>query len=223
MQEQADARHLLTVLLCAQVLLSVSYAAAEISGRTVEMLDLDGEANVPAWWGATLLALIGAFCLLIGTVTPAAGARWPWVVVGGGFGFLSLDEVTQLHERVGSAMGDEGGTRSLWVLAYLPLLLLGATALLRVTRSVGRRPRYLMRAGLVAMAMAVMAEAISGALTDLRNPVQVLVEENAEMLGSGLILTAVVTTLIDGLRDGASGGGDGLPVDDPPAASPISG
>lgn len=88
------------------------------------LFDMDGEANVPAWWAASQLLLAAVTLLLAGRLHPR-GARWVAVLLALALGFLSLDEAAQIHEGLersvaaaGFVAGDLGLTRTaLWVAA----------------------------------------------------------------------------------------------------------
>ncbi|MCA9737183.1 MAG: hypothetical protein KC645_06130 [Gemmatimonadetes bacterium] len=88
------------------------------------LLDMDAEANIPAWWAASQLLLAAVTLLLAGSLHPR-GARWVAVLLALALGFLSLDEAAQIHEGLersvaaaGFVAADLGLTRTaLWVAA----------------------------------------------------------------------------------------------------------
>jgi hypothetical protein len=65
----------------------------------VRLAWVDGEANVPAWFSATLLQLCSVLLAAVGMAhRRRSGQLVPWLLLALIFAFLSLDEVAQIHE-----------------------------------------------------------------------------------------------------------------------------
>lgn len=166
----------------------------------------DGEGNVWAWYNTVLLALLAtafaAHALLLRATRRPAGALW---VLAAAATYLSVDESAQLHEKL-DAFGDAIGERLTypWLVLGVPIALLAAIVLLRVTRALDvTTRRLLIRAGLVYVLGAVGFEFIGGVLVEeLQFPVfsapyiaEVLVEESLEMTGVLIALYAALAAI----------------------------
>ena len=70
--------------------------------RSLEFFDLGGEQNLPTWWSAAKLFLIGALLALL--LPRLTADRRSFLVIGAAalaFAFLSLDEFASVHEFIG--------------------------------------------------------------------------------------------------------------------------
>jgi len=194
-------RGLAVVLVAAQMLLTGAYVAGLASGTPADVIDFDLEANLPTWWSSVLMLGIAMLCAAIAAARRAAGSPHViWWVAAVGFVGLSLEEVAQIHEQVGVLVGGGTDRVSVWPLVYLPVLIGGVVVLIRCLRDLPRVPRLMVTAGLVLYCVTIGAElsAISG---DLRGPAEVLVEENAELIGAALVLLGLAITAVPLLRD----------------------
>ena len=105
--------------------------------QLLRIFDVDAEGNVPTW----LTSLILLCC---------AGALWDrgrtadrwrrhWRVLAVGFGYLSLDEVAQLHDRgrvLAELLVETRGILTFgWVIFAAPVLVVAALAYLRFLRA----------------------------------------------------------------------------------------
>lgn len=131
------------------VLLTVAGAAVQVIkhyritfplvGTFLEVFDLDGEGNIPAWSNSVLLALAGVILGIIAMNRKAVRARYAghWLALAVLFILLSMDEIVALHERLTHTISRHftigGFFRFLWVipgmafaaavgLLYLPFL-----------------------------------------------------------------------------------------------------
>lgn len=173
------------------------------------LIDLDADRTIPEWWSAMLLA--GAAAAGFAIWAWARGNRRGWLAVGFGFAFLSLDEVAGIHEAVGASVGEDllgVSGRAVWPVIYLPLITVIAVVTLRLTRRESG-VRSLVPLGLACLALAVLAEALSGVVEQndtssdaLRGsigvvtPIEVVIEESLESIGFGLMMAALVTVAI---------------------------
>jgi hypothetical protein len=99
-----------------------------------EMFDLGMEANIPTWLNSVfwLSTAVGAF--LCFTLERGKKFRWVWLLIAATFCFASCDEVSKIHENVGSALqelfDEDNSIRKLsdaspgspWIGFYLPVL-----------------------------------------------------------------------------------------------------
>ena len=98
------ARVMFALDLCMGVLYILSRRLRDLIGRPlVNFFDLNGETNLPSWYSAAQLALIGGLLIVFAASELRRGRRAAWSVMLGGLGFLflSLDETTSIHEHFG--------------------------------------------------------------------------------------------------------------------------
>lgn len=180
-------------------------------------LDVDTEWNAWSWagsaaiFGAATAAYVCAFTFrrrprLLGLL-----AVW--------FAFLSLDDVVEVHERLGIRLGNATGLAGgeeagrLWVIVYLPALVASLVALVIIARELLEpRVRNLLHGGLLLLAGAVAAEIVGAGTRRLGDSftwvhvVDVAVEEAAETTGWMLLAVALFAGAL-----GAAGAGGSSP------------
>jgi hypothetical protein len=176
-----------------------SYFVGDLPGY-VRMLHLDGEHNVPAQFAALLL-LLNAALFLAWSRLRVARAPLFWLLCAVAFAFLAVDELFELHERLGTILRQGGGFTGVlyyaWILPYaagtLVLAGLALPALLRLPRVVQWR---LIAAAAVYLAGAIGMEMIGGYLltetvqdrSSLGYLICITLEEALEL--AGLVLPA---------------------------------
>jgi hypothetical protein len=162
------------------------------------LIDLDGEGNVPAVWSGLLL-VAAAVSALATARADRRGARWPWWPLAVLFLFMAGDEVLGLHEWL------EIQTDVDWQLLYLPVMAVGAAAGLGALLRLRDHPR--LAAGFLAAggawALAQVLEALQwdggrrvGAYGELMAGEEIL--EMAGSLGFTLVLLAAAARLRSG-------------------------
>lgn len=187
----------LGALAAAQAALCGAYLAGLAMGDAPAVLDFDLEANLPTWWSSVVLLAIAAACAGIWAIGRAEGApRRRWLLASLGFAGLSLEEVAQVHEQVGVLVGGGREAVSVWPLAYLPILVVGAWIVVRCLADL-RRPLALVAGTGLALYVVVLATELAAISADRRGAAQVLIEENAEFLGTTLILLALAMTIAE--------------------------
>jgi hypothetical protein len=199
------------------VIYFVSRRCRNVLPRPVlDFLDLNGETNLPSWYSAAQLALIGGLLITFAMIELRRGVRTAWAVMLGGVGFcfLSLDETAGLHEQFGywldhiqARRGTSLHETGWWMFICAPLFLAGVAF-------VGYAARHYLRgrAGVV-VKFAIGAMVLVGAgagvemLSNFVIPhgaaarALVLVEEIGEMIGATTMLWAVLDLLsAHGLR-----------------------
>jgi hypothetical protein len=203
-------RQLLTALLaCDAVLAAIYFASLHIGGEGVHPLfDLDGEGNIPVWFSSIQLFGISLLLALCGPAKLSPLGVPPVVPLLGAtvFLFLSMDETSQVHERVGRALrsldvpllprvrADRGMWVSVYLLASVPFLALA----LRYFPALWQACRTTVIAGMVgcgliavgAAGVELIADEFFRDYADVRYLylLSVLAEETLEMLGGSVIL-----------------------------------
>lgn len=157
--------------------------------------DASRETSVQTWFAVVAMACVGLRCFRLG------GDARPWLLLGAGFTYLSLDDACMLHERIGEALAPRlsGFGVYSWVLALGALFAVGGIAAFAwLWRRLGNEPerRRPTLAGFVALGVALAIEVVedkvirSGAT--LRGIPLVAytscIEETLEMLGPVLLL-----------------------------------
>jgi hypothetical protein len=206
-------RVVLGVFVPAIVLLNVANAIAVFlyhhrhhhGGRFFQEFSLDREANVPSWFSSALLLTAAAVLALVALEALARNARWGrhWAGLSVVYVVLSMDETSEIHERIGS-----------WLRAHLnlhgPLHYAGVIPMLALALFVGvtyiRFLRGLPRATLLGILLsaaiyitgAAGVEAASGWWAEghgSKSTALLLVstvEENLEMFGTLLFILVVL-------------------------------
>ena len=113
-------RIVLAVFVPAILLLNVANAIAVFlyhhrhhhGGRFFQEFSLDREANVPSWFSSALLLTAAAVVALVALDALARKSRWGrhWAGLSVVYVVLSMDETSEIHERIGS-----------WLRAHLKL------------------------------------------------------------------------------------------------------
>src|SRR6185503_18029981 len=215
-----QARKLLLTAICIELLLVVAYGTdAWVQGSTGqlnELINLDGEGNLPAWFSSFQLALIS-----ISFWTLAARARERHRpsrrflrLCGGFFLLLSIDETAMLHERITASLGSryvdwlpvylaENPVNAIVCLSALGLCVCAAYPHLRALWRMSRNASLVGVCGCVVYATgAAVLETIgykmlnAGAALSLYRG-EVALEEFFEMLGASLILYAVLLICVN--------------------------
>src|SRR4051812_26248201 len=136
-------------------------------GTMTTLLNPDGEANIWAWYNATLLTLLAVvFAVDAMRRRGAALPSLPQGVMAAVAGYLSLDENAQLHEKL-ERPGDLLGLTWTWgwVVLAAPLAVAVGAGLLWLTRRLdGATRRRLVLAGVIYLAGALVLEAIGGVM-----------------------------------------------------------
>lgn len=141
-------------------------------GAFTALFDMALESNVPAYFNSLLFVLLALLCLLA-RGSDGAPMRRGWLLLAIVFGFLAIDEGSQIHERFGhftwvllthgDATVDLGIFYYAWVIPYGALALLFALVMGRFLLKLPARSRWgLVLAGGIYVCGAVLIEMISG-------------------------------------------------------------
>lgn len=213
-----DARRLFYAFIGFEVFLLIMYLLAivlPLPATIVELFDLDGEANIPAWFSSLQLGLIGILFLLNSCSLPKPDMRTFlfFISVGLGFIFLSMDEAAEFHEKITQVLSQSAwaprfkGEHGIWIPLYaaigMLLLIIMRQPLLDRLRSKTNQWRMIVTGMLIIIAGAVGLEIIS--YQYLRSDIisgyeimEIAAEEFMEMAGASWILYA---TLLLTLRE----------------------
>jgi hypothetical protein len=155
--------------------------------------DLDQEWSVPA---AVSAVVVGAAGLVMLALWRRAAGGLAALGLGALFGFMALDEVVSLHERVGDALGVT------WLLPYAPVVLAGGLGWLRLVRrwdGLGPARAALVAGGLLWGASQVLEQLGTGGVGDrsvAHYAWYLVAEEEGELLGSSAFLLAGLAALL---------------------------
>ena len=173
---------------------------AQIS-RIRGFLNVNGEANFPAWWNATVLLMV-AFCALVARLQePDKARRRAWSLVALAGLLMSMDEITSLHEHLGRPVREAGiDPRTFaWLVPGVVIATAGFLLLVRVGRALPRPVRGSLLLALSAYAAgAIGVEAINGLLREGRLIyywIGTTVEETLEMAACVFAIGAIVNHL----------------------------
>ncbi len=166
--------------------------------------DVDKEANLPAWFQATLLAVNA---LVLWTVADDSRLRadgWSrhWRLLALAFGYLSVDELTEIHEQaivpIQTTLHLSGLFFFAWVLLAIPVVVVFGLMYVRFMRALAlETARGLLGAAALYLGGAVCLEMVGGYLWSTIGQDTVLYsleaacEEALEMLGMVAVLVTV--------------------------------
>ena len=189
---------------------------------SLDELSADRDDNAFAWASAVAMfaGAVAAFVLY------ALQRRRGLLALAVLLAFLSLDDIATVHETIGSRSESVLGLASyagriVWIVLYLPLLVLGVVLLVRLALEASPRARRVILVGLGLLGAGVAAEAATyltyaagyGEGTTL-DTLEVAVEEGAELagwilIGAALVAHACATLLTAGRIDSSGRPGPG--------------
>ncbi|HUH00396.1 MAG TPA: hypothetical protein VML75_00295 [Kofleriaceae bacterium] len=161
-------------------------------------LSLSYEANLPTWYAASLLL---ACAIVLGLIACDAGAplRRYWWGLAIMFGYMSLDESAELHERLGGLVGTGGVLYFDWVIPAA--IIVGAIGLIYLPflrRLPAATRRHFVVAGAIYVTGALLMELPLGWWTERAGADNLTyalidwVEESLEITGATWFLTALI-------------------------------
>lgn len=176
------AQRIFVGMVAAAVVLAVAFAATHwlnLQGYSGQLgfrrlFHMDDEANLPAWYSASLLLCAALLLAIIALAKTRHGDpfRWYWWGLAAGFAWLSADESAQLHEmlnRPAHALPfDAAGAFTFpWIALAIPIVATVGVVYLRflVRLPTATRNRILVAAALY-LGAAVGVEMLEGALAD---------------------------------------------------------
>jgi hypothetical protein len=178
---------------------------AEVGGP-LEIIDLDAEKNLPAWYASALYLCSGLLLVLTGRLEQAQ-VRFFWLCLAALMVFMSLDETAGLHEQSRHVADYLGVPDTLFVHSYyqwfafaLPAVVVVVVFSIPMLRTVDRRMAVLccLSGGLVVLG-ALGVEILGGLVEEVERRAEtpwyrltVIVEEGLEFSGISLFLTAIL-------------------------------
>ena len=164
-------------------------------------VNVNGEANLPTWWNATLLLAV-AFCAFVARLTERDKARRrAWLLVAVAGLLMSLDEFTGVHERLTGltlAAGIDPRTYA-WLIPGVFIAAAGSLLLVWMGSALPRPARGLLLLALAGYAAGALGmEAVNGLLREGRWMYFALgttAEEVLEMMACVLAVGAIVNQL----------------------------
>jgi hypothetical protein len=190
--------------------LGIAYIFNDLAGHPYRILtiflDLDGEANLPTWYASIkwfcVATLLGIFAHH--NVTLSQRKSWLLVILSLVFLALSLDEVAQIHERLGkqSDILLPRGSRKhtlfsrtgIWMFVIgVPFLVFFVVLIFSIRSYFQRSPSALVKMLLgmaITLAGAIGVETLRNFVTphSVYSTLQILLEEWCEMLGATVLL-----------------------------------
>jgi len=155
------------------------------------LFSLANEKTVPAFFsGAVNLA--GGLCAMVAARARLYGMHRMWIAFGILLTFMAVDEVVQIHERIETWTGVD------WEQPYAVIALGGAFVWFNIVRRMEPFPRWLMIGGALGWMISFGLEDAEYDSADHRAAgftAMTVIEELAEMAGSGLWLLAIVVAL----------------------------
>jgi hypothetical protein len=177
----------------------------------VEGLDADIEGNVFTWASSvsTFTLAVAAFLHAL-----AFSTRRREFGLLAGLGLLfSLDDAVQLHERVALELGEDllglpdYVAVRLWLVLYLPLLLLAGLLLWRLAEEVWEPAGRMLRLGLLLLVASIPVEIVGAGTrwldeegTSVPEDFRVAVEEGLELGGWILAAVGLMTAVVVALK-----------------------
>jgi hypothetical protein len=178
----------------------------EANGRIFELsnrLDLDDETSAPSWFSQVLLLAIGLAAGLAAYLQVKKGLRWIWGAIASLGVIMSLDEAASLHEHSLQTLhvyffkeAAPTVTQNAWWLV-LPVVLALAVAFGYVLYNYfpRRTSKLFILGGAIFLTGAIAVDVLSTGVSPesfAHQGVMVGIEESLELIGSVVILYAVV-------------------------------
>jgi hypothetical protein len=173
------------------------WSHADIVEQLLVLLSLSYEQNIPTWYATCLLF---SCSIALGFVASRTGDMCRhWWGLCAVFAYLSLDEMAELHERLGGLFGTGGILYFDWVIpAAVVVAIFGAIYLPFLRRLSPLTRRRFVIAGIIYVTGALALELPLGYWTERAgddNLVYAMIdfcEESLELIGAGLFLLSVV-------------------------------
>jgi hypothetical protein len=169
---------------------------------------MGSEGNLPTYVSALLLMTASILLFVIGSQQRSKDSPFVlhWLILAGGMLFMSVDEASQIHEKVGRLIHymfgpTEGIWFYAWFIPYIPLVLILFIFYIPFLRNLPFRFGGLFfAAGFVYVAGAIGAEMVESYMQyhDLRGETpQWIIEESLEMFGVIILIYALLKFLAE--------------------------
>jgi hypothetical protein len=180
-------------------------------GDRIEGLDADIEGNVFTWASSVATFTLATVAFLHAVVF--SDRRREFSLLAALCVLFSVDDAVQAHERLGLKVGEDllglpdFIAVRLWLVMYLPLLLLAGALLWLVAEQLWDPAARMLRVGLALLVASIPLEIVGAATrwleeqgTSLPNDLRIAVEEGLElggwMIAAVALLTAVAVALM---------------------------
>jgi hypothetical protein len=177
-------------------------------GEIRRYVDVALEANLPTWWNSALLMAASVLYAVLAWLThrTRTGGTTAWAVLSALLLLFSLDEATELHERLdrwGVQFVEVARFTYVWLVIGIPLVIVVLVVVVLSARRLPRRSALLVVGGLGTMlAAAVGLEFVGGEIirTHPEGAGRLFVrvyhlEELLEMVGASIALVAPLAAL----------------------------
>lgn len=177
-----------------------------ILSEVVRLFNINRESSIPTWYASLLLfgcaVLLGLIAHVRALHQPGERRYWRGLAVI--FLFLSIDEASEIHERLTEPLqvmfNASGPLYFAWMIAYVPVVLLFGLVYLRFWLNLPPRTRKLfLLSGILYLGGAVGVEMIGANMwyqdggTSLHYSAVGTVEEFLEMLGAATLMYTLLT------------------------------
>jgi hypothetical protein len=179
-----------------------------------DLFDMDQEHNIPTLFSSLMLLTSALLLLLIATAKRKEGQteHWYWHGMAAVFLFLSVDEITILHERFNDPVRDTlqttGALHFAWVIPYAIIILTLTVLYARfVLKIIPRRTRKLMILSACIFIGGALGLELAGSYyfskageIDITFALMATVEETMEMVGVVLFVYALMDYMATQLK-----------------------
>lgn len=209
---QKTAKTLTLAVLCITFVAVAVKFIAYFSGHNellglIRQFDLNGEANIPAWYSSVTLLICSVLLATIASVKNANGDKYAlhWKTMAIVFLFLALDEVAQIHEMITvqvrrTAFHPSGFFYYSWVIPYGIVVIILGLSYLRFLAHLPAKIRWLfVIAGGMYVGGALGMEMVAGFHRslywnkDVVHTMMTIVEEFLEMTGIVVFIYALTS------------------------------
>lgn len=193
-------------------LLLIVYAINQLLGNPFEtvgiLFDVDGIANLPAWFSSMQLFTIGVVFLCFRTIMGKCPGSGLFMVLGIGFVFLSMDEAVVIHETITCPLkhvswiprfkGDQGIWITVYGLVWIWLIIAFKKSILLASRNFPRPALiFISGAGLFLLGGVVLQVGNYYHLFESFYPLGPMLEAGAKMFGGSFMLLGAGSALVD--------------------------
>jgi hypothetical protein len=208
-----------TALAIGAVLVVADIYQRWLAADDIETFNIDGHNNPETWFHSAVLAGAAICALAIAFTVFENRRRWLWLVLGVGIGFFSLDKAVTIHERVGDRLEgwlnlpDDGG-RIAWEVAWSPIIVVVAIALIACVWQSNRRTQLWALGLLLAGASKLVMEALTFPAVHLLHAtdhggwfygLEVNVEESVQLIAFACLFAGFAQLFVDRLSALARG------------------
>ena len=195
----------LGLLMCVVALLLLHFFPEDLSETIHNRFDLDGEANIPAWFATILLFSVSLSSLILFLISVQSTEKqrpvYFWLFFGLAYLFLSLDESARIHEIFDVVF------RIKWIFVYAPFgfVFFAFCSYWLIKRNESKSLRYLVLVGMCVFATGgLLGESIAHIFWTQMTPgmrtAELLFEEGLELVGTSTVLIGVLSEFSDRYR-----------------------